>query len=118
MEHQMHLYEQAFNLVYFGLKTIELRIYDDKRKQISVGDLITFINLTKPDETIVVRVISNRSFIGFHELFLWVNPTLCGWPDGISHADAANYMVNFYKQQDKLELLRKLGAVAIEFELV
>ena len=43
-EHEMKLDEPHFSNIKNGLKTIEGRIYDDKRKTISIGDSIKFIN--------------------------------------------------------------------------
>lgn len=42
--HNMDLNEPWFSLVNNGTKTIEIRIYDDKRRIIQIGDTITFTN--------------------------------------------------------------------------
>lgn len=42
--HNMDLNEPWFSLVKNGTKTIEGRIYDDKRRIIQIGDTITFTN--------------------------------------------------------------------------
>ena len=42
--HTMNLSEPWFSLVRDGAKTIEGRIYDDKRRTIQIGDTITFTN--------------------------------------------------------------------------
>jgi ASC-1-like (ASCH) protein len=42
--HNMDLNEPWFSLVKNGTKTIEGRIYDDKRRIIQIGDTITFSN--------------------------------------------------------------------------
>tara|TARA_Y100000590_G_scaffold455846_1_gene605236 strand:+ start:1147 stop:1590 length:444 start_codon:yes stop_codon:yes gene_type:complete len=42
--HNMDLNEPWFSLVKDGYKTIEGRIYDDKRRIIQIGDTITFTN--------------------------------------------------------------------------
>ena len=44
MEFKKHLSEPWFSLVNNGTKTIESRIYDDKRRIIQIGDTITFTN--------------------------------------------------------------------------
>lgn len=45
MNHKMSLRNKPFNSIKSGTKTIELRLYDEKRKLISVGDIITFTNI-------------------------------------------------------------------------
>lgn len=45
MNHKMSLRNKPFNNIKSGTKTIELRLYDEKRKLISVGDIITFTNI-------------------------------------------------------------------------
>ena len=40
-----------------GNKTIELRLNDEKRKQISVGDTIKFINTEDSNDTLRVKVV-------------------------------------------------------------
>ena len=42
MIHKMHLQPQFFNFIKSGIKTIELRLYDEKRQQIHLGDTIEF----------------------------------------------------------------------------
>jgi len=44
--HKMKLSEPYYNLVKTNKKTVEIRVYDEKRKQLSVGDKILF---TKTD---------------------------------------------------------------------
>lgn len=39
MKHVMHLYKGPFQKIYSGKKTIELRMYDDKRRAIKEGEI-------------------------------------------------------------------------------
>ena len=41
MEHTMNLNAHPFEMMRSGKKTIELRLYDEKRRKISVGDMGT-----------------------------------------------------------------------------
>ena len=40
----MKLYESPFEKIKSGRKTIELRLYDEKRQKVEEGDTITFTN--------------------------------------------------------------------------
>ena len=46
MKHVMRLHAKPFSMIERGLKTIELRLYDEKRKEIRIGDEIEFISVT------------------------------------------------------------------------
>ena len=54
--HQMSLNESMFDLVKSRKKTIEGRIYDNKRSIIKIGDFINF-KKNNSDETIMVQVL-------------------------------------------------------------
>lgn len=54
--HQMSLNENMFDLVKSGKKTIEGRIYDNKRSIIKIGDFINF-KKNNSDETVMVQVL-------------------------------------------------------------
>ena len=45
MIHQMGLYEEPFQSIKAERKTIEVRLNDDKRKKLRVGDQIVFTKL-------------------------------------------------------------------------
>ncbi len=51
-----------------GSKTIELRLYDEKRREIQVGDTILFTN-TENGEHLSVRVLALSVFDSFEELY-------------------------------------------------
>lgn len=40
MKHYMHFKEKPFQSIWEGNKTIELRLYDEKRRAVKVGDQI------------------------------------------------------------------------------
>jgi len=49
MKHTMKLRPNPFRMILCGEKTYELRLYDEKRQCIKIGDKIVFVN-TKTDE--------------------------------------------------------------------
>ena len=50
MEHRMKLKNKPFELIKSGKKKQELRLYDEKRKLIEVGDTILFTNIDTQEE--------------------------------------------------------------------
>ena len=69
MIHKMKLNESPFNRMKSGIKTVEFRLYDDKRKQIKVGDKIEFVKLPDLKEKLVVEVLELYQDKSFENLF-------------------------------------------------
>ncbi len=53
MIHHMSLASEPFEQIASGSKTIELRLYDEKRQKIKTGDLIEFTDLSDHRQIIV-----------------------------------------------------------------
>ena len=56
--HTMKVQTKYYNLLKSGTKTVELRLWDEKRQLIKVGDEITFSDLSNPSDTFVARVLA------------------------------------------------------------
>lgn len=73
MVHKMKLQESPFERIKNGSKTVEFRLYDEKRKQIKIGDKIEFSKLPDLEEKLVVEVLDlyhEKRFIDiFEKLF-------------------------------------------------
>ena len=57
MIHKMKLQESPFERMKNGTKTVEFRLYDEKRKQIKIGDQIEFSKLPDLQEKLLVDVV-------------------------------------------------------------
>ena len=69
MLHKMKLNESPFERIKNGTKTIEFRLYDEKRQQIKVGDQIEFSKLPDLQEKLIVDVIELYREDTFEKLF-------------------------------------------------
>ena len=69
MIHRMKLNESPFERIKDGTKTIEFRLYDEKRRQIKIGDQIEFSKLPELQETILVDVLELYREETFESLF-------------------------------------------------
>lgn len=78
MIHEMKLNDKAFNNIKNGIKKFELRLYDYRRKTISLGDTIIFHNLNNLDDTISVTVFALLRYPSFADLFADIDYKLCG----------------------------------------
>ena len=68
MEHKMKLLEKPFNEIKDGTKEVEFRLFDEKRKQIKINDIIEFSKLPELTEKIKVEVQDLYQFPTFKEL--------------------------------------------------
>lgn len=78
MTHEMKLAPSPFEMIKSGEKTIELRLYDEKRKAVSIGDAIEFTN-TESGEKISARVKAIYVFDSFAELYDSLPLEKCGY---------------------------------------
>ena len=69
MLHKMKLNESPFERIKNGTKTIEFRLYDEKRQQIKVGDQIEFSKLPDLQEKLLVDVVELYREETFENLF-------------------------------------------------
>jgi len=69
MLHKMKLNESPFERIKNGTKTIEFRLFDEKRQQIKVGDKIEFSKLPEMKEKILVDVVELYREDTFQNLF-------------------------------------------------
>ena len=64
MKHYMRLHPEPFDKIKNGTKTIEMRLYDEKRQLLKVGDLIEFTNRAN-SEKILTEVTNLYVFFFF-----------------------------------------------------
>lgn len=69
MLHKMKLNESPFERVKNRTKTIEFRLYDEKRSQIEIGDKIEFTKLPESQEIILVEALELYKEETFEQLF-------------------------------------------------
>jgi len=69
MIHKMKLQDSPFERIKNGTKTVEFRLYDEKRSKIKIGDQIEFSKLPDLQETILVDVLDLYREDTFENLF-------------------------------------------------
>jgi ASC-1-like (ASCH) protein len=109
--YQIHLHPQPFELIRSGQKTIESRLFDEKRKKYAVGDTLIFVNRANETETIKTKIIHLYSEPSFRELFLNADTK------GKFSTDSLDKLLDgiglYYSKEDQ----EKYGVVGIEFTL-
>ena len=69
MEHILKLQPKYFDYINNGTKRIELRLYDEKRQKINIGDIMVFQKEPELVETVRTKVIGLLRYESFEELF-------------------------------------------------
>ena len=80
MIHSMQLQPAPFEMIKDGRKTTELRLFDEKRRKIRVGDTILFTN-TATGEMIDVKVLELSVFDSFEKLYKDLPLLECGYTE-------------------------------------
>lgn len=113
MIHEMNLHHEPFVMIESGSKTIELRLYDEKRRRIRVGDEIVFTD-TKTGGRLLTEVVNLYRFDSFTELYAALPLLKCGYTaDDISTAKPED-MERYYTPEQQ----KKYGVVGIEVKLI
>lgn len=107
--HRMRLDCEPFDKIDSGKKTIELRLYDEKRRRIRVGDAIRF-ECTLDEDAAYVEVKALHVFPSFKELYRTLPLTACGYEE-TALADAKPEDMDRYYSREEQE---KYGVVGIE----
>ena len=111
MTHYMNLKKQPFGMIKSGYKTIELRLFDEKRALININDEIIF---NCDNEALTVKVLALHRFNDFNELYKSLDLLKCGYlPEEIDAAKAED--MNLYYPPEKQA---KYGVLGIEIEKI
>ena len=111
MTHYMHLKDTPFRKIASGEKSIELRLYDEKRRAVKVGDTIVFDSLVDREAHICATVTALHIFPSFKELYAALPLEKCGYSAG-EQANASD-MDQYYTKEEQTPH----GVVGIEITL-
>ena len=106
MQYSMKLLEKPFYEIKNGIKTIEFRLYDKKRKQLKIGDIIEFSLLPDLNEKIKTEIVDLFQANNFKELFTKLEL------DNID--DKVNGMYKIYSPENE----KKFGVLGIKIKLI
>lgn len=109
MTHSMKLVDFAFKAMKNKEKDIELRLNDEKRRRINVGDIIIFTHIDTGEE-LKTKVVNLYRYDTFKDMF----DSLDNSRFGLSKNDTFEIMYNFYTKEEEKEY----GGLAIEIELI
>lgn len=108
---EMKLDKEPFEKIKSGAKTIELRLYDEKRRKIRVGDIIVF-TCRNGGERLAMRVKALHVLADFRELYSSLDLLKCGYTPANVRAAKPGDMEKYYSAAEQAEY----GVVGIELD--
>lgn len=111
--HNMKLQPQYYNYILNGTKRIEIRLYDEKRQQIKIGDIIKFIKEPNLDESFEVKVIGLIRYNSFNDMFKDFDISLLA-DKRMTKDELINALEQFYTKEEQ----QKYGVLGIRIELL
>ena len=107
--HEMKLHPAPYEMIKNGTKTIELRLFDEKRQSIKAGDTIAFTNICS-GERMVVTVKKLHRFDSFAALYETLPLLQCGYTAEDVDTAHPSDMEQYYSAEEQ----EKYGVVGIE----
>lgn len=108
MIHKMKLQESPFERIKNGTKTVEFRLYDEKRSKMKIGDQIEFAKLPDLQETILVDVLDLYREDTFENLFKKL------FTDEVEIKKKTKSMYQYYSPDEE----KQYGVVGIKISLI
>lgn len=107
----MKVKTKYYNLLKSGKKIIELRLYDEKRQKIKIGDDINFADTENPDDNFNAKVTNLHRAKNFVELCQKISPLDAGFD---SKTELINVLEEFYSESAQ----QKYGVLGIEIKKI
>lgn len=114
MRHNMKLQTKPFEAIANGSKTIELRLFDEKRQQVMVGDEIEFTELSESKRKVLTKVVALHRFSSFKELYNTLPLDKCGYSKSEINNASPEDMGAYYPDEEQ----KQYGVIGIEITLV
>ena len=112
--HIMNLTPSPLKMIREGTKTIELRLLDEKRKDISVGDTIVFNNTEDEKDSLCVMVEDLFVFDSFEELYANLPLLECGYTEEDIDSASPEDMEAYYSKEKQAQY----GVVGIKVKSI
>ncbi len=113
MEHILKLQPKYFDYISNGTKRIELRLYDEKRKKINIGDTIIFQKEPKLEIKMKVKVVGLLRYNTFEELLEDFDIAIMA-DKSMTKQELLNVLEEFYTPEKQ----KQYGVVGIRIEKI
>lgn len=113
MKHEMKLRPRYYDFILKGNKRIEIRLFDEKRKLINIGDTIKFYKETDLNESFNVKVIGLLRYNTFEEMFNDFDISILS-DKSMTKEELIDVLEQFYTKEEQ----EKYGVLGIRIELI
>ena len=113
MIHQMKLKNDPFERIKSGKKTIEIRLYDEKRRKVKLGDTIKFLKEPNLKESFKAKVIGLLRYNTFEDMFKDFDISILA-DKSMTKNELLNVLEEFYSKDKQQEY----GVLGIRIELI
>ena len=113
MEHEMKLQPEYYNFILNGTKRIEIRLFDEKRQQIKIGDTIKFLKEPDLNESFNVKVIGLLRYNTFEDMFKDFDISILS-DNSMTKEKLIDVLEQFYPKEKQ----EKYGVLGIRIELI
>ena len=113
MKFYMKLQKEPFELIKSGVKIYELRLFDEKRKNIKIGDEIEFSLIDDDAKTLLVSVVDLKRYASFIDLYADLSPLEIGYTAENCQLASPLDMEKYYSK----EKILNFGVLAIKISL-
>lgn len=112
MKHKMKLQSEYYEFISKGTKRIEIRLFDEKRKQINLGDTIQFLKEPELKESFEAKVIGLLRYNSFEDMFNDFDISILA-DKNMSKEELISVLENFYPKEKQ----HKYGVLGIRIEV-
>jgi hypothetical protein len=109
--HEMNLQPKYFDFIKGGTKRIELRLYDEKRQSIQLGDIIEFAK--SDDEKFKAEVVGLLRYNSFADLFEDFDISILA-DSSMTKQELLEVLGEFYSEEKQAEF----GVIGIRIKLI
>lgn len=113
MEHEMKIQAKYYYFILNGTKRIEIRLFDEKRQQIKIGDTIKFLKEPELKEYFNAKVIELLRYKSFEDMFKYFDISILS-----DKTMTKNELINDLEQFYTKEKQEKYGVLGIKIELI
>ena len=113
MKHAMKLQPKYYDFILNGTKRIEIRLFDEKRRQIKIGDKIKFLKEPELNESFNAKVIGLLRYNSFEDMFKDFDISILS-DKSMTKEELISVLEQFYTKEKQ----EKYGVLGIRIELL
>jgi ASC-1-like (ASCH) protein len=110
----MRLNANPFERIRLGKKTIEIRLFDEKRQEINLNDIIEFLMLPEMEEKILVEVRGLLRYKTFSDLLNDFSMSNFGYSDKYHKSEFMEQIYETYTREEE----EKYGVLGIRIKVI